>query len=441
MVLLGTLEFAATLVDKITAPLKELVDNVKNATVDISRSADSFFKLGAGLGGVGLALSKLSPSFSELGRLMLGAGAGVGAFATVLEAPRGIITFADSLQNLGKSSNIFSMGIRTASGEVLTLGKALTIIQGVLIKFSPLLLAIAGLAFVLYTLWTENFAGIQQAVYNAFGGIGSAVWSTIEFLKGIIIGMFTATKPIWDALIFVINSLADSFRAVGRILGGTSNSAFLMGKALGFVLSPLALLVTILGIYKGLLLTTTLLTKGFALAQSGLAVATKLATAATWLFNTALLANPVVWIVALIVGLIAGLVLLVRWLNSLGEKGKIWKDMLSFMFPIIKAVEFLIEGFKKISEWWDRITSKKAEAELTTGLGYEGLGAGPVGGVGFGQPISLTAIPGSSPTTISNRSASISTNVYTGPISSSVDVGDLSYRIAKDTKRELESIS
>ena len=440
MVLLGGFEFAATLVDKLTGPLKELVSNVKNATADISESADSFFKLGAGLGGVGLALEKLSPSFSEMGRMILGAGAGVGAFATLIESPRAIIGFAGSIQNLGRAGNLLAVSMRTVSGEVITLGKAINIIQGTLVKFSPLLLAIASVAFVLYTLWTENFAGIQQAVYNAFGGIGSLVWNTIELLKGVIIGMFTATKPIWDALVAVINVLGNAFRAIGLAMGGTSGSAFMLGKAIGFILSPLLLLITALGIYKGIMIATTLVTKGFAIAQTMAAGVTKLVTAATWLWNAALLANPIVWIVAAIAGLIAGIVLLVRWLNSLGEAGKIWKTILGFMFPIVKAVEVLIEGFKKISEWWNKITSKKAEAEISSSMGYTGLGVGPAKGIGMGAPISLTSIPGSSGTSFNSRNTSVATNVYTGPIASNIDVSDMSDKIARRTRAELESM-
>jgi len=100
-----------------------------------------------------------------------------------------------------------------------------------------------------------------------------------------------------------------------------------------------------------------------------LALWTKVAAGATWLFNAALLANPIVWVVAGVVALVAGLVLLIKhwdWLRERLIKIRymflkildIIPDFMLVLFPvflIIKHFDTLISGFKKIFDIISRI--------------------------------------------------------------------------------------
>lgn len=88
-----------------------------------------------------------------------------------------------------------------------------------------------------------------------------------------------------------------------------------------------------------------LICKGVMLATSGVM---KAWAAATWLVNAALSANPVVWIVAAIVGLIAAIVLLIQNWDLIREK---WYAFWKFIGSVISAVWGFIWG-KITSVWW-----------------------------------------------------------------------------------------
>ena len=87
-------------------------------------------------------------------------------------------------------------------------------------------------------------------------------------------------------------------------------------------------------------------------ALIGFSIASKLATAATWLFSAALWANPITWIVAGVIALIAGLYLLIThwdWVKEVAVDTILWVgnkiEWLKALFVALGAI------FKKV---WDK---------------------------------------------------------------------------------------
>lgn len=87
-------------------------------------------------------------------------------------------------------------------------------------------------------------------------------------------------------------------------------------------------------------------------AQLACTIATKAVTVATWLFNAALWANPITWIVGLIVGLIAVIVLLVKYWDKVTEGAMIvwdaiktaWNHVATFTVKVFTGVRDTIAG-------------------------------------------------------------------------------------------------
>lgn len=83
-------------------------------------------------------------------------------------------------------------------------------------------------------------------------------------------------------------------------------------------------------------------------------IASVIATAATWAFNAALWANPVVWIVGAIIALVAIIVILIvkwkeitKWLEE-SESG--WAILVNIMFPFIMLIKSIIDAWKNMQE-------------------------------------------------------------------------------------------
>lgn len=90
-------------------------------------------------------------------------------------------------------------------------------------------------------------------------------------------------------------------------------------------------------------------------AMRAMSIATYAVTAATWLFSAALWANPITWVVAGIIALIA----------VLGAVVFYWDDISNAVTNFVSnglgllgdAIDWLIDGFKKIPQWWNDFIS------------------------------------------------------------------------------------
>jgi phage-related minor tail protein len=134
------------------------------------------------------------------------------------------------------------------------------------------------------------------------------------------------------------------------------------------VMEPLAytlagLAGVILAIKAGMML--------WAAAQTAWAGATALVTGAQWLWNAALAASPVIWIIALIVGLVAIIVLIATkttWFQTLWKA--VWGGIKSFMGGVVDGIKTAIGWFGslpgKFSGWFN--AAKAAAVKKMTDL-------------------------------------------------------------------------
>lgn len=107
-----------------------------------------------------------------------------------------------------------------------------------------------------------------------------------------------------------------------------------------------------------------------------------LSTVATWGFNTALFANPIVWIIAGVIGLIAALVLLTmhwetvtravgdfvtnaiqwfvekwQWMRGIIENNLFMTGLFTPLLVGVTVIDTLINAFEQLPQWWQRFSA------------------------------------------------------------------------------------
>jgi len=165
---------------------------------------------------------------------------------------------------------------------------------------------------------------MQNAVEDLKIEIGGALMPVMEMFYEILAS--DLAPMIESTFIPILESMMPVIRQIVKVVG------FLGGLFRDYP-ELLWLMIGAIVAWKTVTLAATVI-------QGLQTAATTLSTAATWAFNSALLANPLVWIVVLIVGLIAALYLL--W--------KHWDDVtaaLSGVWDALKGVgDYIMGGFK-----------------------------------------------------------------------------------------------
>jgi hypothetical protein len=136
----------------------------------------------------------------------------------------------------------------------------------------------------------------------------------------------------------------------------------------------------VMGLYKfamigaGLATSATMvLTKMYQVGLMALRGVLMVAQGAMWLFNAALMANPIGLVIAGVTLLIAGVIALVYYWNDIVNafKDTAWGQALSSMFDNVTAkFNTFIDGAKSILEWLGLLDGSEAElqARVTTAL-------------------------------------------------------------------------
>jgi TP901 family phage tail tape measure protein len=125
-------------------------------------------------------------------------------------------------------------------------------------------------------------------------------------------------------------------------------------KVLG-VIAVIALIVGTFGIFAGMIMNIIALGLQLAPVFKLIGAGIKAVTVSTWAFNSALLANPIAWIIIAIVALIAIFVLL--WKNNEGFRN----FMIGMWDAIVAAFRAAVDWFQSLPAWfssvWNSITS------------------------------------------------------------------------------------
>lgn len=119
----------------------------------------------------------------------------------------------------------------------------------------------------------------------------------------------------------------------------------ILGNVVGWIRDNKELFLAFVGIVGGLAAAVLAVNAALAIYET----VTAIAAAVTWLMNTALLANPLTWIVLLIIAVVAAIVLFVLWIKNLYEENETFRR-------IVDA------AWSKIRELWDRMVDAITKA-------------------------------------------------------------------------------
>jgi tape measure domain-containing protein len=204
-----------------------------------------------------------------------------------------------------------------------------------------------------------------------FGGLFTSMMSAIAPFLPLIVEQFASLAPVFSSLGDLVLVMAEALMPVGMIIfpalatavGLASN---LFGALAGFVIQNKDAFIVLGGAIGAVWITMQLIAGFTAIVTffKTFSIVAKIATIQTWLFNSALYANPIGLLVAAIVGLIAGIVLLYmkfEWFRR-GIKG-LWNFIVTtvqgainillgywefFINNFIKGVNLLIKGWNAI---------------------------------------------------------------------------------------------
>lgn len=199
----------------------------------------------------------------------------------------------------------------------------------------------------------------------------------------ILVGAYTA----WKIAVLAAKAAQQGMLIVQGIMAGVQGRATLSiaGNTAAITANTIAARISS-GVQKAWGIATTILSAGFwrqaasiaastaaAIAQRAVmvagAVATGIMTAAQWALNSALLANPITWIVILIVGLIAAIVLIATkttWFQTAWQwcwdaistaASWVWDNVLKPVFDALVAafqwvVDKIMVAVDFVQEWW-----------------------------------------------------------------------------------------
>ena len=149
--------------------------------------------------------------------------------------------------------------------------------------------------------------------FKAMGETFNEVW---EGIKKILIKFITA-----------INPLSKSFEKWGKTLKKSETGLYKWAKAGKLIAKYIVRIIAVMVAWKILMISIKVITIAFRAAMVAKTVVLKLATAAQWLYNTALNANPIGAIILLLAGLAAAYVLLSGKMSKVTEEMRIQNEI------------------------------------------------------------------------------------------------------------------
>jgi hypothetical protein len=232
----------------------------------------------------------------------------------------------------------------------------------------------------------ESYQLMTQRVVNASAAVGKMFAPTMVFAAGVIGGfagkiaaMMEQFPLLSNALAIVVTGLI-AFRMAtiaGRFTYAAYSDTLIFGRKVmdALTLSNIKANAVMLAT-KAQTAAATVATWALTAAQRAQAVGMGIVTVATWAFNAALWANPITWVVAAIVALIAVVVALVKyWEPISGFFIDLWDDIkgaFSVAWDLITAIlsytpiGLVIKAWSPVYEFfsglWDGVKSLFAGA-------------------------------------------------------------------------------
>lgn len=349
-------QFASEVITDLITPLGKVLDYV-------IKLADSFIEL--------------VDTNPQLAKMISIAGAGVGVFLLVTGI---VLKFAGSLFLL--TSSLTQMGILGDKGiSMLTVfGKAFSTLLTTVLP----LIAVAGF---LKIAWEENLFDIQgivadtilivKGLVDAFSDNSLSVenyrkleeegllpfietvlkvkYAVEQFFKGLVTGFKETSKNVIDAINAIVTAFDTITGGIFNITGAIGDLNYENWEKFGEFIGELAVMFavykiasTIMGIVNaiGKMSIVTTISAGVSTLVGflrSLDIATRLASAGTWLLNAAMSANPMTLIVLGVMAVITALLLLRDHFDKLPQwVQNIVGPVLDFFQPVIGMVDGLV---------------------------------------------------------------------------------------------------
>lgn len=214
---------------------------------------------------------------------------------------------------LGDVIPMAATAILTMLPELLATGVSMLaeIISGISGALPTLIPAAVEAVTSLVTALIDNAPKLLEAAVELITKLATSI---IESLPVLVAKAPELISALGDAIIAAIPTLVTAggeiIKTIGEGLGDISpifqpisDALILIGENFDVVVAALAGAAAAFGAYKLVTIASTAATSGFGVVQAALAAKTAIVTAATWLWNAALNANPVGLVVGAVVGL------------------------------------------------------------------------------------------------------------------------------------------
>lgn len=195
-----------------------------------------------------------------------------------------------------------------------------------------------------FEVWSQNVVNAIRWVVSGVQyliGWASALAATPGFQQ-FATTAGTALSFVGNALLWIGNLI---FNVVSWIITNWSTlEPILIGAAIlvGGLAAAWGIYNGVLAISKGIQLVMIIGSYALAAARGTEVAATTAATAAQWGLNTALLANPITWIIIAVIALIAIIIALVLWIT------KLWNTNIDFKVGVIRIWNSVLNFFDQV---------------------------------------------------------------------------------------------
>ena len=215
----------------------------------------------------------------------------------------------------------------------------------------------------------------NDTAMGAMRRLSSAAESIAITMGNILLPTLAAGAEKFAAVIGVVDSLAQNFPLLTSVVvGGTAALIALKvatiagGYAFTFIKGAWLQGVAVLKTLRVAYLLTTGATVASTNASKAAIVVSKAMTAAQWLFNAAMSANPIGLVIVAIGALVAaGVALYKNWDTVVAFFGAAWGRMKS-MFLNFTPLGWMIQGFSALTNWLDNFSLYDSGAKLLSTL-------------------------------------------------------------------------
>ena len=155
-----------------------------------------------------------------------------------------------------------------------------------------------------------------------------------------------------------LDALIGAGQAIGGAFQASQGAMALFGQENEKVQKAIQNVIAVQGIMNGVMSVSNAIRKESVVGQKLLALWNGIVTAAQWLWNAAMTANPIGLIIVGVAALIAGIILLVKNIDKVIDMFKDWTNILLLM---LGPIGWIIIAYKELSKETEDLESKRAK--------------------------------------------------------------------------------